>query len=144
MAGRPTTVTPEVREKYIKALKLGNFKETAAESAGVKLRAIQRFVATQTDESETFRRQCEEAETNVEIQLVGLQFSAALGGDLQAGRWLLSIRKPHLYGQQRELLREVRRIIGRLEKERAELRREVFRLRGTKVRNVGRPAPIAN
>ena len=128
--GRPTTVTEEARTKYLSALKLGSFKETAAQSAGVTLRAVQRFLASNRKDAKEFRRQCEEAESGVELRLVGMQYSAALTGDLKAGRWLLSIRKPHLYGQQRELLREVRRVIAKLEKERAQLRREVLRLRG--------------
>jgi hypothetical protein len=135
-----TSVTPEKRKKFIAAIAAGNFRETAAAHAGVTYKSVQRFLAQKTEESEAFRLLIEDAESAIEMELVELQFKAARAGDSQTSRWILTIKKPHLYGQRREEGREIQRLIRKLEEQRAELHEAIAKVRGKKAR--GRPLAV--
>ena len=122
-------LTEEVKNKFKDALRRGAFRVTAASIAGVHKRTIDRFIASKTPEAKVFSRECRDIESSIEVDLLTQQFDAAKGGDVSTGKWLLAIRKPELYSQQREMLREIKRVIAKLEKERELLHDEVLKSR---------------
>ncbi len=96
-AGRPTKLTPEVRDKIVTALRAGNFRVAACGFAGVSSRSMRDWMALGKTEKKgvhkDFRRAVIEAENSAEIGLVAKIMGAAQGGDVKAAMWWLEHKK---------------------------------------------------
>lgn len=83
--GRPTKLTPALRERIVKLIKSGNFLETAAEACGIGRATVFRWIQEANeghpDPSRTeFRDAVIQARAEAESLMVGLVFRAAMGG----------------------------------------------------------------
>lgn len=83
--GRPTKLTPDVRDRIVKSVRMGNFIETAAEAAGVHKGTVFRWIQEANeghpDPSRTeFRDALMQARAEAEANMVALVFRAAMGG----------------------------------------------------------------
>jgi len=101
--GRPTVMTPQVREQIIEALKGGNFRQTACDYAGISNQVFYRYL----NEDEDFRRQVIKAEKASEIRLVGIVARAALQ-DARHAEWLLTHRFRERWDLDKTLTLDVR------------------------------------
>ncbi|MDP3938165.1 MAG: hypothetical protein Q8R92_08505 [Deltaproteobacteria bacterium] len=91
--GRPTKLTPEIQDKIVEAISGGNYKEIAAEWAGIAPDTLGRWLSRAREPYLTFRRAVLEAERTAEIRCVALIMKAA-GEDAKHAEWLLE-RKHH-------------------------------------------------
>lgn len=75
MAGRPTTLTPEIRDKILHALSKGNYRTVAAQYAGVSYKTLKSWLTRGKKEPDTiygeFLASVLETETKAEIDAVG-------------------------------------------------------------------------
>lgn len=83
--GRPTKLTPEVRDKIVESVRRGNFIEAAAESAGVYRGTVFRWVQEANEghpdpSRAEFRDALMQARAEAETTMVSLVFRAAMGG----------------------------------------------------------------
>ena len=83
--GRPTKLTPEVRERIVKSVRQGNFIETAAEAAGVHRGTVFRWIQEANEghpdpNRAEFRDALMQARADAESTMVALVFRAAMGG----------------------------------------------------------------
>lgn len=90
--GRPSKLTPEVTEKVLVALRAGNWRQVAAEYAGISSRTFRDWMAAGATEPKSpegeFRRQVVEAEKSAEMRMVALVMKAAVGDAKHAEWWL--------------------------------------------------------
>ena len=91
--GRPTKLTPEVQTKIVQAIAGGNYKEIAAEWAGIAPDTLSRWLSRAREPYLTFRRAVLEAERVAEIRCVALIMKGA-AEDPKHAEWLLE-RKHH-------------------------------------------------
>lgn len=97
--GRPTKFTDEARRKIIWALRLGNYRKTAAEYAGVSERTLCDWLARGEDgnsEYAAFLDEVLEAEQAAEVRALGVIQQAA-GRDWKAAAWFLERKFPERY-----------------------------------------------
>ncbi len=82
-------MTPEVRRKVLVAIRAGNYREVAARAAGINPSTLRAYVKRKDEEAQEFLAAIHEAESDVEIELVGAvkRFAA---GDMRAATWYLS------------------------------------------------------
>lgn len=101
-AGRPSVMTPEAVEKLLQALRAGNFRNVAAEWAGISQRVFREWMAKGKDEKagsfRDFRRRVLEAEKAAEIRAVGLLMKAA-EHDAKHASWWLERKFPERWGR---------------------------------------------
>ena len=98
--GRPSALTPDVRNKVLAALRCGLSRAAAAARAGIGARTLRDWMA-RTDDVEpyaSFRVAVEAAEGVCEARLAAVVFKAALEDPNQA-RWLLERRFPGSWGR---------------------------------------------
>lgn len=88
MAGRPSKLTPEVQAKIVEAIRGGNYREVAAEWAGIGERTFQTWMAGQKPAHLEFQRAVIEAERAAEIRAVALIMKAAANDPKHAEWWL--------------------------------------------------------
>jgi hypothetical protein len=116
MAGRPTVVTPEVRKKVLLAVRAGNYREVAAQFAGITYSTLRRYLK-RTDDPEAVELCAAllEAEAAVEIEMVGAIKRLATG-DLKAATWYLSRKASKRWADQsadiRKILKALQQISG--------------------------------
>jgi len=97
--GRPTKFTPETRKKILWALRLGNFRRTAAEYAGISERTLADWLAKgEADDGEhaAFLDDVLEAEQAAEVRALGVIQQAATR-DWKAAAWFLERKFPERY-----------------------------------------------
>ena len=98
--GRPTKFTAEVRKKVLWALRLGNYRKTAAEYAGISERTLCVWVARgeqgEAGEYREFLDQVLEAEQTAEVRALGVIHQAATK-DWKAAAWFLERKFPERY-----------------------------------------------
>ncbi len=109
-AGRPQAMTREVRQKVLYAIKQGNYREVAAQYAGVCPATLRAYLKKREPEAEEFLAALLEAEAKVEIELVGAIQKLAQG-DLKAGTWYLSRKFPKRWSDQAEKVREALKLL---------------------------------
>ena len=88
MAGRPTKCTPEAQTKIVQAIAGGNYREVAAQWAGVAPDTLGRWLSRNREPYLTFRRAVLEAEQAAEIRAVALVMKAAAEDPKHAEWWL--------------------------------------------------------
>ena len=98
--GRPTKFTPETRKKVLWALRLGNYRKTAAEYAGISERTlcdwIYKGAEAESGEYGAFCSDVIEAEQAAEVRALGVIQQAA-NRDWKAAAWFLERKFPQRY-----------------------------------------------
>lgn len=92
MRGRPTKLTPEVRDAIVNAVSCGNYPEIAAESEGVDrttfYRWMQRGATDESGDYRDFRDAVMRARAKAERKMVRIVRRAAIE-DAQSAQWYL-------------------------------------------------------
>jgi transposase-like protein len=100
--GRPSKLTPEVRERVVRAIERGALLETAAAAAGVHRDTLHHWLRRGARESRGTYREFSDAvlraTAELEEKMAGVVTTAALGGDLDAAKWWLERRNPTRWG----------------------------------------------
>ena len=98
--GRPTKFTEETRKKILWALRLGNYRKTAAEYAGISERTLGDWLLQGSEQEDTdfgdFRKEVLEAEQAAEVRALGVIQQAA-NRDWKAAAWYLERKFPERY-----------------------------------------------
>jgi len=98
--GRPTKFTEETRKKILWALRLGNYRKTAAEYAGISERTLGDWLLQGSEQEDTdfadFRKEVLEAEQAAEVRALGVIQQAA-NRDWKAAAWYLERKFPQRY-----------------------------------------------
>ena len=106
---RQTKLDDEVQKKICDALKLGNFRQTAAKAAGISLRTFTHWMKLGKDRNNkpflAFRRAVLEAETMAEMRAVGLIVQKA-AEDPKHAQWWLTHRWPERWAEKTRLRME--------------------------------------
>lgn len=104
MAGRPTKMTPEVQDKILTALRAGNFRQVAAQYAGISQRTLREWMQQGERRPKSahgrFRRQLIEAEKSAEMRMVAMVMKAATG-DARHAEWWLERKANARWGRER-------------------------------------------
>jgi hypothetical protein len=112
--GRPSKLTPVVKERFIKALKNGAHIKTAAESAGVSYATICQWMSRgkgthptrkKTEEYVSFVDDVTRAIADAEMILISRVNNASLE-DWRAAAWILPRRHPERWSDKHRLERE--------------------------------------
>jgi len=105
--GRPTKLDPEVQEKTVRALLLGNHRQDAAAYAGIGAATLRRWMLRGQQERESpyaeFRKAVLEAEARAKITAVGCINKAARDGEWRAAAWWLQRHFPHQFAEHSQL-----------------------------------------
>ena len=105
--GRPTKLEPEVQERIVQALLLGNHRQDAAEYAGIHPATLRRWLLRGFEEQEgpyvAFRKAVLEAEARAKITAMGCITKAARDGDWKAAAWYLQKKYPHQFSNRSEV-----------------------------------------
>ncbi len=116
--GRPPAITPEAQTKFFNAIKGGNYREIAAEWAGIPRSTLNLWIANgkkRTPEPiyKQFLDTLLEAERSAEILCVG-RVMTATAEDVRAAQWFLERKFPERWGSDRRELRELRKALSDL------------------------------
>ncbi len=99
--GRPTKFTEETRKKVLWALRLGNYRKTAAEYAGISERTLGDWLYKGSEEKSgdyaDFHQEVLEAEQAAEVRALGVIQQAAQKGEWKAAAWFLERKFPARY-----------------------------------------------
>lgn len=105
--GRPSRLTPEVQEKVLQALGLGNTRAHAAAYAGVGERTFRRWMSEGQEEGEgpyaELRQAVLAAESRAQMMAMGAIAKAIRDGDWKAAAWMLERRVPEYYAPRSRL-----------------------------------------
>ena len=105
--GRPSKLTPDVQEKIVQALRLGNHRKHAAAFAGIDETTLRRWMtrgSNPTDEPyASFRAEVEETEAKAKVAAMGCVYKAVIGGDWKAAAWYLERKAPEHYAPRSSL-----------------------------------------
>jgi hypothetical protein len=106
----PLLLTPEIADRIVNMLKLGNYQETAAAAAGIDARTLRRWLHRGASREEepyaTFAARVLEAEASAESRHVGTLYSASRE-DWRAAAWILSRKSPDRWGDKVQQMIEV-------------------------------------
>ncbi|HEY8869785.1 MAG TPA: hypothetical protein VIM30_10375 [Candidatus Limnocylindrales bacterium] len=95
---RPSRLSPEATERFIKAIAAGSFPEVAARYAGFSAASLYRYMRGSRPEHAAFRDLVQKAVTDLEVRLAGTLTQAAMRDPVWAlkvlerrfgDRWLL-------------------------------------------------------
>ncbi len=99
--GRPTKFTEETRKKILWALRLGNYRKTAAEYAAISERTLGDWLYKGSEEEAgeyaDFHNDVPEAEQAAEVRALGVIQQAANNGQWKAAAWFLERKFPERY-----------------------------------------------
>jgi transposase len=102
MMGRPTKLTPEVREQVVELVRQLNYAETAAGCAGIGKSTYYRWMKRGEDEESGPYREFKDAvrlaEAEAEMKALAMVRDAA-PRDWRAATWFLERRFPHRWGR---------------------------------------------
>jgi hypothetical protein len=96
--GRPTKLSAELQARLCEAIRSGNYRETAAQWAGVSPETLSRWMHRKGARYDAFRRAVLEAERAAEIRAVALVMKAAADDPAHA-RWWLERKFPDRWGR---------------------------------------------
>lgn len=85
--GRPTKLTEEAQDRFVRAVSAGVYPEVAARHAGFSPATLYRYLRGSTPEHVEFRERFERAKANLEIRLSGTVLQAAM----TEPRWALAL-----------------------------------------------------
>lgn len=133
VGGRPPALTPEVRDLILQSLREGNYREVAAEWAGVGVTTFYRWMKRGKTEVNSiyweFRKAVKEAERCAEMNMVELVTSAAKL-DARHAQWYLERKFPERWASNRRELALLRKRLEELESD-AKLREQTPQAGGT-------------
>ena len=86
--GRPTKLTPEVQTKVVQAISGGNYRQVAAEWAGIPPDTLAHWMGRHREPYLSFRHAVLEAEKTAEIRAVALVMKGAAEDPKHAEWWL--------------------------------------------------------
>jgi hypothetical protein len=99
---RPTKLTPEVKERIVKAVRAGNYPEVAAQSAGISKATYYRWMSVGEKAVSGIQREFYEAvrdaEADAEVEVVA-RILKAVPEEWRAGLALLERRHPERWGR---------------------------------------------
>lgn len=101
MAGRPLTLTPEVADKIVNALKMGNYRSAAAKYAGVEPRTLKEWITRANKGDQPYLDlldRMKSAEGEAEASLVATIRRAA-NDTWTAAAWLLERKHAPKWGR---------------------------------------------
>ncbi len=105
--GRPSKLTPEIQEKIVQALSIGNYRKDAAEYAGIDAATLRRWLLRGAREKDSayadFRTAVLEAESRAKITAIGCITKAMRNGDWRAAAYWLERKFPHQYSDRSQL-----------------------------------------
>ena len=105
--GRRTKLTPEVTDRLVQALALGNYRQDAADFAGIDVATLRRWMARGRAASEGLYAELYEAvraaEARAKITATGCITKAARDGEWRAAAWWLQRKFPHQFSEQSQL-----------------------------------------
>ncbi len=109
---RPTKLTPEVRDKIVKAISAGAYATVAAKAAGIGKSTYFRWLEEALKENAKpelveFREAVKEAEAQAEIANIALIRTAAQAGTWQAAAWYLERKHAERWGRTTKLQAEL-------------------------------------
>lgn len=120
MAGRPTKLTPELSQRVIDLVRVGNYVETAAAAVGVHRNSLFNWMERgRKDESGAyfdFVNGVHQAQAEAEARTLAVVQRAGKEGDWQAATWILERRHPARYAQRLQLKveQELERALNKL------------------------------
>lgn len=94
-AGRPTKLTPQLRETLLETLRGGATRTAAVAHVGTTLEALRRWMANSVE----FRGAIEQAEAHAELRCSTTIVDAIVEGDTANARWWLERRRPQDWGK---------------------------------------------
>jgi hypothetical protein len=102
--GRPSKLTPEIQEQIVKAIKAGNYIETAAAYAGIAKDTLYNWLKEGARSESGALREFSDAVENAlafgEMRDLQRIDQAATAGQWQAAAWRLERRFPKKWGRQ--------------------------------------------
>ena len=105
--GRPSKLTPEIRQRIVQAISIGTHRQDAAEYAGIDAATLRRWMTRGLEETDgpyaEFRTAIVEAEARAKITAMGCITKAARAGDWKAASWWLQKKYPHQFSEQSQL-----------------------------------------
>jgi hypothetical protein len=100
--GRPSKLTPAVRDRLLQALRAGNFRKPAAFYAGIGMRTLQEWMRAGLEQPAgafgEFRASVLEAERGAEIVMVA-NIASAAKKDWKAAAWWLERKANERWGR---------------------------------------------
>lgn len=118
-AGRPLTLTPEVRDLLCEAVREGNFRLVAAQFAGVNQRTFSEWMTRGRREPDgpygELLRAIQAAESEAEMKALAVVMAAAVDDPANA-RWYLERKFPERWGSQSRDIRDLKKRLDELEK----------------------------
>lgn len=106
----PLKLTPEIADRIVNMLKLGNYQETAAAAAGIDARTLRKWLHRGASREEepyaSFAVSVLEAEASAESRHVATLYSASRE-DWRAAAWILSRKHSERWGDKVQQLIEV-------------------------------------
>ncbi len=105
--GRPSKLTPEIQEKIVQALSIGNYRKDAAEYAGIDAATLRRWMLRGAREKDSayadLRAAVLEAESRAKITAIGCITKAMRNGDWRAAAYWLERKFPHQFSDRSQL-----------------------------------------
>ncbi|GAF75146.1 unnamed protein product [marine sediment metagenome] len=102
--GRPTLLTLEVQEQIVRVIQAGNYREVAAQHAGIGERTLVTWMAKGKEEEEgihyEFRRAVLKAEHDAEIAMV-VRVRQAAAEDAKHAQWWLERKFRQRWGREK-------------------------------------------
>jgi hypothetical protein len=110
--GRPTSLTPEVQEKICDTIRSGNFRDVAAQSAGISVRALREWVSKGKKAKYGIHREFLHAvlvaESEAEIVCVNRVIEASKE-DAKHAEWWLERKFPERWSTHKQELNRLRK-----------------------------------
>lgn len=101
--GQPSKLTPDRLEKILEALREGNYRDSAAEAAGISYQTFRnwekRGEAEKSGRFWTFLEAIRKAEAEGELHNLKIITNAAEDGDWRAAAWQLERKNPAKWGR---------------------------------------------
>lgn len=117
--GRPSGLTPEIRELICQSIREGNFREVAAKWVGVPLRTFWDWCSKGKCDTEgpyfELMQAIQEAECAAEMKMVEQVYKAATQ-DPKHAQWWLERKVPQRWGPNRHELAQLRQRLNEIEK----------------------------
>ena len=109
-AGRPSSLTPQLRQKICRIIRRGNYHYVAAQRCGIGITTFRRWMQQgkrdQSGRFKQFRDAVLEAEKSAETYAVGMVYKAGKT-DINHLKWWLERKCPNRWGANRDVIRQL-------------------------------------
>jgi transposase-like protein len=96
--GRPSKLTVEVQMRVCEALRGGNYRDVAAQWAGISPSTLAKWLKKKDEKHLAFQRAVEEAERAAEVRAVAIVMKAA-SSEPRHAQWWLERKYPERWGR---------------------------------------------